>query len=248
MSASPIPIPPISLPQILLAATILTAVYGSYIALSPPPENDSSPTKAAPATRDTLRSGLATSRHFTKFSMAPFIFLAIHTSLLVLYYPAIPASVLFPSGTPDGLNPSLITWSPSTILPLFVIFFVGIPLRLNSYSALGKNFTFTLAEPDKLVTSGMYRYVQHPSYTGIAALVVGNLALLARTDGAASLWLGDSGLLRRVYVLGWGFLLCALVLGFWKRVLEEERMLKGKFGDEWMRWNRKTARFVPGLI
>jgi protein-S-isoprenylcysteine O-methyltransferase Ste14 len=30
---------------------------------------------------------------------------------------------------------------------------------------LGQNFTFRLAKPKTFITSGMYRYVQHPSYT-----------------------------------------------------------------------------------
>jgi protein-S-isoprenylcysteine O-methyltransferase Ste14 len=34
----------------------------------------------------------------------------------------------------------------------------------------------------------------------------------------------------------------------WKRVKEEEMMLKSTFGKEWEVWHAKTKRFVPGLF
>jgi protein-S-isoprenylcysteine O-methyltransferase Ste14 len=34
----------------------------------------------------------------------------------------------------------------------------------------------------------------------------------------------------------------------WKRVKEEEMMLKRTFGKEWEDWHKRTSRFVPGLF
>ena len=31
------------------------------------------------------------------------------------------------------------------------------------------------------------------------------------------------------------------------RVRDEERMLRGRFGEEWEQWRKETARFVPCL-
>ncbi|KAK0627592.1 hypothetical protein B0T14DRAFT_424253, partial [Immersiella caudata] len=78
--------------------------------------------------------------------------------------------------------------APSWLMHLALIMCGGIPLRLVSYAALGKNFTFTLAEPDRLTATGLYSYVQHPSYAGLPVLVVCNVALLCKTDGALSCW------------------------------------------------------------
>ncbi|KAK4207166.1 isoprenylcysteine carboxyl methyltransferase [Rhypophila decipiens] len=249
-----------SISQVLLASTIVISTYGTYIGLSPP----NPPKKPPPSTGDTLRAaGIVTSRHFPKLSLSPFFILGLHTSLLALYYPNIPPWLLHPGSdtTPnydqgDGLNANLITWSAATIIPLILVTGVGIPLRLGAYSTLGKNFTFTLAEPDTLVTGGMYRYVQHPSYVGILVLFFGNLALLARTDGAVVCWLwgieglreGWYGPVKAVYLLGIVVVSSVIMLGGWTRVKEEERMLKAKFGEEWVRWNKRTARFVPGVF
>ncbi|KAM7216777.1 hypothetical protein V8F06_007887 [Rhypophila decipiens] len=247
-----------SISQVLLASTIVISTYGTYIALSPP----NPPRKPPPSTGDTLRAaGIVTSRHFPKLSLSPFFILGLHTSLLALYYPNIPPWLLHPDTTPnydkgDGLNANLITWSAATIIPLILVTGVGIPLRLGAYSTLGKNFTFTLAEPDRLVTGGMYRHLQHPSYVGILVLFFGNLALLARTDGAVVCWLwgieglreGWYGPVKGVYLLGIVVVSSVIMLGGWTRVKEEERMLKARFGEEWVRWNKRTARFVPGVF
>jgi protein-S-isoprenylcysteine O-methyltransferase Ste14 len=32
------------------------------------------------------------------------------------------------------------------------------------------------------------------------------------------------------------------------RILDEEDMLRGEFGEEWERWHRKTARLIPGIF
>lgn len=34
----------------------------------------------------------------------------------------------------------------------------------------------------------------------------------------------------------------------WKRVTEEEMMLKKTFGKEWEDWHKKTKRFIPGVF
>jgi protein-S-isoprenylcysteine O-methyltransferase Ste14 len=34
----------------------------------------------------------------------------------------------------------------------------------------------------------------------------------------------------------------------WKRVTEEETMMKDTFGKEWEEWHTKTARLIPGVF
>ena len=65
----------------------------------------------------------------------------------------------------NTLNAQSLTPSRSTIPPLLLLLLFAIPLRLHSYVSLGQNFTFHLAAPDKLITTRIYSYVQHPSYT-----------------------------------------------------------------------------------
>ncbi|KAI1388175.1 uncharacterized protein F4822DRAFT_402000, partial [Hypoxylon trugodes] len=173
----------VSLSQTSLAAAVLASSVGTYAALSPP--NIS--TKPIPLTGDTMRWLNLTEKSTLSATFAPLGFLALHTSSLAFTYPNIP-SYLLRHGAANGLNPDMITWSPATTIPLALILCAGIPLRLISYGSLGKNFTFALAEPDGLNTSGIYRYVQHPSYTGIMILVACNLGFFMRTDGALGCW------------------------------------------------------------
>ncbi|KAI0112309.1 hypothetical protein F4776DRAFT_349583 [Hypoxylon sp. NC0597] len=233
------------LSQYSLAAAILTSSIGTYAALSPPNPNPNS--KLIPPTGDTMRWLKLTTTHATKIAFAPLGFLALHTIGLAYFYPNIPSFVLR-HGAVNGLNPDLVTWSAATSIPLALLL-CGIPLRLRSYSSLGKNFTYNLAEPDHLETTGIYRYVQHPSYTGIVLVAAGNLALLCRMDGALSCWIPPQWY-ETVRTLGWIFFIPAWMpmLGLWIRVREEERMLKAKFGKDWEKWHSRTARFIPWVF
>jgi protein-S-isoprenylcysteine O-methyltransferase Ste14 len=121
---------------------------------------------------------------------------------------------------------------------------------LVPYASLGKNFTFALKEPDRLKTTGIYQYLQHPSYTGLAILMIFNVALLGRLDGVLSCWIPPN-----VYetFCSWAirllpFTISGVMFGIWTRVSEEEKMLKRAFGKEWESWHARTARFVPFIL
>ncbi|RGP61586.1 isoprenylcysteine carboxyl methyltransferase [Fusarium sporotrichioides] len=235
---------PISLSQASLAAVILGSVYGNYVALSPPNPSH----HVAPSTGDSVRGLLLTKKHSTKVALAPWGLLALQSAALAWRYPDIPASVVR-HGAKNGLNTNLITWSPATVIPLALIFGAGIPLRLIPYASLGKNFTFALKKPDRLKTTGIYQYVQHPSYTGLLILMFSNAALLGRLDGPITCWIPPQ--FFNVLYWTWGFIApCAslVVYGISKRVYEEEKMLKGAFGKEWENWHAKTARFIPYIF
>lgn len=162
--------------------------------------------------------------------------------------------ILFPSQRPnicwhpDLLNPSLLTWSPRTI-PAFIVVVVFGSLRLYAYRSLGSNFTFQLAAPSKLVKTGIYRYIQHPSYVGLFAVRCVDFYTLQRLDGVAAC------LLPRVIVgVPWlsevfGTVMAGLSIWVLRiRVKDEEQMMKEKFGENWEVWHQKTARFVPGIL
>jgi protein-S-isoprenylcysteine O-methyltransferase Ste14 len=236
-----------SLPQASLAGTILLSAAGTCVAVMPPNPNRSS--SAELTKKDTIKSLNLTSTSFILSTMSPLWILAAHTAGLAYCYPHIPPEILG-YGAHNGLNPTTITWSTATAVPLAAILGIGVPLRLAAYSGLGKNFTFALAEPDRLSTGGIYRYVQHPSYTGLLTLIVSTVALLGRLDGAVSCWIparfyGIAQWVDPVFALaGVGFVISTI----WMRVRQEEEMLKGKFGKEWEEWHARTARFVPWVF
>ncbi|OTB04554.1 hypothetical protein M426DRAFT_320674 [Hypoxylon sp. CI-4A] len=236
----------ISLPQASFAAATIASCVGSFISVTPP--NPSK--KDIPQTGDTMRSLKFTNKRTNRTVMGFFGLLGLHTSALALQYPRIQPS-LIRHGLENGLNTNLITWSSATTVPLALLLGAGIPLRLLSFSSLGKNFTFDLAEPDHLKTDGIYKYVQHPSYSGLIIVSIGNLALLMRTDGVLSCWISPK------YFKPWRIFWSSIFIpvwvslafyGMWKRVRQEEDMLKAEFGEEWESWHARTARFIPWIF
>lgn len=123
-------------------------------------------------------------------------------------------------------------------------------LRLGAYSSLGSDFTYELAQPGKLVTSGIYGYVQHPSYTGLMAVWFACLALFWRWDASPGCvvpvaWIDAVPGLRVVCAV---VPAVAMVLMVVIRVVQEEQMMRETFGEEWEAWHARTARFIPWVV
>ncbi|KAM3544667.1 hypothetical protein ARSEF1564_002396 [Beauveria bassiana] len=188
-------------------------------------------------------------------SSTAFINLAIASaSALVLYHAAL--TVAGPAATaricpapPGQRNAALFTWSPTTAAALLGIL-AGAPLRMGAFSGLGANFTFGLARPSGLVTTGIYAHVQHPSYAGMWLVAVAAFVLFCRLDGVVACfvppesWPLVQGWSATVYA-GAGLLLMQQMT---TRVRQEEAMLRELFGKEWEEWHARTKRFVPGLF
>ena len=106
----------------------------------------------------------------------------------------------------------------------------GIGLRAWSIASLGRFFQYriTVQSGHQVVTKGPYRYVRHPSYTGIA-LVLAGIALAC----------DDVWALLVVAVLGG--------LGLYVRIRTEERQLTKALGDEYERFAAGRKRLVPGV-
>lgn len=178
---------------------------------------------------------------------------SLYHALLMLYYPTdqdAPGNVLpHLCPRPANTSPALFTWSPTTLVCILSML-LGAAIRLSAFGGLGRFFTFRLTAPDQLVTSGVYSFVQHPSYTGQVLLMVPNLWLVFGWNATAACFV-DATLLA--WVRGWGVwasgvFLAAVLVGMGLRVRDEERMLREKFGDEWVKWNRRTKRFIPGVF
>jgi protein-S-isoprenylcysteine O-methyltransferase Ste14 len=151
---------------------------------------------------------------------------------------------------PENLNRQLFQWNWYTCACLFLIICVGGPLRFSAFAWLGQNFTFRLGPSSKLVTTGIYRYIQHPSYSGQVIVLVSNLSLFYRLDGSLACWLPGCFVAA---LDGWGILVCGVIIfGMFRwlilRVEDEEEMLRITFGQEWENWNRSTKRFIPWIF
>jgi protein-S-isoprenylcysteine O-methyltransferase Ste14 len=109
------------------------------------------------------------------------------------------------------------------------LFAAGGALRLWPVFVLGNRFSGLVAiQPGhRLVTSGVYGVIRHPSYLGLLISSLG--------------W----GLAFRS---GIGVLLAAmLVPPLLARIGAEERLLRSQFGAEYDAYRARTSRLMPGL-
>ena len=110
------------------------------------------------------------------------------------------------------------------------IFWAGLLFRVWSISVLGEAFRTTV-EVDagqRLVESGPYRFVRHPSYTGVIAMTTG-FGILTGT---------------------WPAFLIAIIcptIVILRRIRVEERVLADTFGESYRAYAQRTWRLLPGV-
>jgi protein-S-isoprenylcysteine O-methyltransferase Ste14 len=107
---------------------------------------------------------------------------------------------------------------------------VGLGIRVWAVAALGAAFRTTVeVDPGQhVVSTGPYRWVRHPSYTGLLLIVAGfGLARGTWLSVAIGLLLPLPALVRRIRV--------------------EEAELNRVLGDAYHAYQAATARLVPGL-
>ena len=141
--------------------------------------------------------------------------------------------------------------TPIYLLGWFLIMFSAV-LRLSSYRTLGRYFTFELGiqKGHKLVTTGPYAYVRHPSYIGLPCASLGH-ALCHLTPGS---WVWEcteltEGTLGMVLGLLWVVVSAASLSAFLVRIKKEDEMLRKEFGKEWEEWAKRVRwKVIPWLF
>ncbi|KAG5975348.1 hypothetical protein E4U55_007735 [Claviceps digitariae] len=229
----------LSLSAISFAIATTLSGYLASLCLTPP---NPKPSSSHAWARDSIGGFVAHSAAILVGRLLTLGFCFLHAVVTIL----LDTGALLP---PSHLNLDLFRWKWTTPLTFFSIF-VGAALRLAAFGALGSRFTFALAKPNELNTTGMYAYIQHPSYTGLVLVLVPIQFLFVRWDGWLAYCISESILdsLR-----GWGplwhaVLISANLTSLALRIAEEEAMLKDAFGNKWIAWNQRTKRFIPGLV
>lgn len=110
------------------------------------------------------------------------------------------------------------------------VMWLGLAVRIWAIAALGRAFRTTVeVDPGQaVVNNGPYRWVRHPSYSGLLLIVIG--CGLASGDWLAlvvSAVLPPAAVVRRIHV--------------------EEAELVGVLGDRYRAYQRHTRRLIPGL-
>lgn len=107
----------------------------------------------------------------------------------------------------------------------------GIIVRQWAIAVLGRYFSpvVGIQEGQKVVKTGPYRLVRHPSYTGALMIIVG-VGLALQSWGA-------------VLVL---LLVFSITFGY--RIRMEEKVLVSELGDEYTQYMKTTKRIIPYII
>ena len=111
-----------------------------------------------------------------------------------------------------------------------VVIWLGLVIRVWSIVVLGRSFRTTVevdvAQP--VMSRGPYRWVRHPSYTGVLLIAAGyGLALSTWPGLLVCLVLPELAILRRIGV--------------------EEAELARVIGDPYRKYRDHTKRLIPGL-
>ncbi|MBP6871997.1 MAG: isoprenylcysteine carboxylmethyltransferase family protein [Bacteroidales bacterium] len=119
------------------------------------------------------------------------------------------------------------TWDWPTILGLSLMV-AGTAFRIWCIHTLGRFFTATVKtqENQRVITSGAYHLVRHPSYSGAYIAAVGSSIFMHAFVAAV-------------------FTFIILFIAYYIRIKAEEETLVKEFGEEYIAYRKRTNKLVP---
>jgi len=137
-----------------------------------------------------------------------------------------------------------------TFLVGSILALAGAQLRFACYRALGSLFTFEMSirKGHVLITTGPYAYVRHPAYTGLIMTMLGEAII----QWGAGSWLRECGWMELAVTKAYLILLIVLILlisfSATRRGWNEDKILKERFGDAWVKWAKETPyKMIPSV-
>jgi protein-S-isoprenylcysteine O-methyltransferase len=126
---------------------------------------------------------------------------------------------------PDGFRWD---WAAVLFLDLAVL---GLLLRSWAFRELGEFFTWhvNVKSGHRVVRSGPYRWIRHPSYTG------------------AFLMYTSTNFFLHAWVVG-GLTVALLLIAFLRRIHHEEGWMRQHLGEEYARYAQQTKALIPYLL
>jgi protein-S-isoprenylcysteine O-methyltransferase Ste14 len=132
------------------------------------------------------------------------------------------------------IDPWKFSWDSSNLFWLdcisAILFILGMALRWGAILSLKRAFTVkvSILKDHKLKKDGLYKWVRHPSYTGMYIYGLG-------------------------YALSFHSILCIILIisavwfSTYSRILVEEEVLESHFGEDYQEYKRKSWKLFPGI-
>lgn len=147
-----------------------------------------------------------------------------------IFLPLVAAGLIMGWAAPHDDRIHVWTLDPAAIRYAgLAIFLLGCVLRIGSILSLGERFSVWVAIQDghRLATTGLYRWMRHPSYAGAILTLIGWALVFRSALGLA--------------------LVLIMIPPLISRIAAEERLLLQEFGRDYVRYHRQTARLIPGV-
>ena len=132
------------------------------------------------------------------------------------------------------IDPWKFSWDSSNLFWLdcisAILFILGMALRWGAILSLKRAFTVkvSILKDHKLKKDGLYKWVRHPSYTGMYIYGLG-------------------------YALSFHSISCIILIisavwfSTYSRILVEEEVLESHFGEDYQEYKRKSWKLFPGI-
>jgi protein-S-isoprenylcysteine O-methyltransferase Ste14 len=121
----------------------------------------------------------------------------------------------------------LIQSSPTLHLSGFLVAVLGLCIAIWARITLGKNWSsrVTFKEKHELITTGPYRWVRHPIYTGITTMCLGTAIYFGVLIGFIAM--------------------IFFFLSFWIKSKQEEALMIKHFPKEYKNYKKNTKAIIP---
>jgi protein-S-isoprenylcysteine O-methyltransferase Ste14 len=107
---------------------------------------------------------------------------------------------------------------------------IGLMIRVHSILSLKQYFTYSVArvENQKLIETGLYKFIRHPGYLGQLVIFIGISTSLSN-------WLS-------ILVM-----MIPVTLGYLYRISVEERFMSEQLGEDYLKYQARTKKIIPML-
>lgn len=122
-----------------------------------------------------------------------------------------------------------INWYDYILMTMIAIGFI---LRIWSYVTLGRLFTFTVGTRSMhtLVTTGPYRFLAHPGYTGVILINIFSILFLRA---------------HPIFVI---LVSLYIIYGMNRRISFEEQFMRQEFGEKYDEFISTRSRLIPFIF